>query len=344
MTNLILCGGAGTRLWPLSRNSRPKQFYPLFGGKSIFQETVERNRVVADRFWVAANRVQMELARDQLGACGNPPTQFLIEPSGRNTAPAIALACLGLPVDEVVFVTPSDHRMNRHEDYWRAVGRAKALAEQGYVVTFGITPTFPETGFGYIEADGENVKSFREKPDAATARDYVDSGRYLWNSGMFVFRAGTYLEELENHCREVLDASRRAFAAGKTSLGIEPTLSDMTAIPSISIDYAVMEKSSRVKVVACDPGWSDLGSFDALADEVPPSSLGNSILGPGNPILVDARNNLVVGGTRKIALVDVEGLMIIDTPDALLIVKRGSSQKVKDVVNELKHSDAHLLK
>jgi mannose-1-phosphate guanylyltransferase len=343
MTNLILCGGAGTRLWPLSRNSRPKQFYPLFGGKSIFQETVERNRVVADRFWVAANLVQMELARDQLVSCGNPPAQFLIEPVGRNTAPAIALACLALPADEVVFVTPSDHRMNRQENYWRAVGRAKTLAEQGFLVTFGITPSFPETGFGYIEADGEAVKSFREKPDAVTAQVYVDSGRYLWNSGMFVFRAGTYVEELGKHCPEVLEPSLRALAAGKTAVGIEPSLADMNAIPSISIDYAVMEKSDRVKVVACDPGWSDLGSFDALADEVPPSTQGNSVLGAVNPIHIDCRNNLVVGGSRKIALVDVEDLMVIDTPDALLIVKRGNSQKVKDVVNELKTSDPHLL-
>jgi mannose-1-phosphate guanylyltransferase len=343
MTNLILCGGAGTRLWPLSRNSRPKQFYPLFGGKSIFQETVERNRVVADRFWVAANLVQMELARDQLVSSGNPPAQFLIEPVGRNTAPAIALACLALPHDEVVFVTPSDHRMNRQDDYWRAVGQAKTLAEKGFLVTFGIKPTFPETGFGYIEADGEDVKSFREKPDAATAQAYVDSGRYLWNSGMFVFRAGTYLEELGLYCPEVLESCRRALAAGRTSQGIEPSLSDMNAIPSISIDYAVMEKSQKVKVVACDPGWSDLGSFDALAEEVPPGDLGNSVLGTDALITVGSRNNLVVAGTRKIALVDVEDLMVIDTPDALLILKKGSSQKVKDVVAELKKQGSRLL-
>lgn len=343
MTNLILCGGAGTRLWPLSRNSRPKQFYPLFGGKSIFQETVERNRVVSDNFWVAANLVQMELARDQLVACGNPPAQFLIEPVGRNTAPAIALVCLALPADEVVFVTPSDHRMNRQEDYWRAVDRAKALAEQGFLVTFGIQPTFPETGFGYIEAEGESVKSFREKPDATTAQAYVASGKYLWNSGMFVFRAGTYLEELGRHSPELLVAAQCALATAKTSHGIEPSLAEMNAIPAISIDYAVMEKSTRVKVVACNPGWSDLGSFDALAEEVPIGSAGNAVLGSQTPIFVDAKGNLVVAGNRKVALVDVEGLMVIDTPDALLIVKKGSSQKVKDVVTELKKEGSRLL-
>jgi mannose-1-phosphate guanylyltransferase len=343
MTNLILCGGAGTRLWPLSRNSRPKQFYPLFGGKSIFQETIERNRVVADRFWVAANQVQIELARDQLISCGNPPARFLIEPAGRNTAPAIALACLAMPADEIVFVTPSDHRMNRQDDYWRAVGRAKVLAEQGFLVTFGIQPTFPETGFGYIEADGETVKSFREKPDAATAQAYIDSGRYLWNSGMFVFQAGTYLAELAQHCPEVLEACQRALKDGDTPQEIVPTLADMNSIPSISIDYAVMEKSSQVRVVACDPGWSDLGSFDALYDEVSKGPGTNAVLGSLAPTFIDARNNLVVGSHRKIALVDVEDLIVVDTPDALLIIKRGSGQKVKDVVMELKKQGSGLL-
>lgn len=343
MTNLILCGGAGTRLWPLSRNSRPKQFYPLFGGKSIFQETVERNLKVADRFWVASNQVQMDLAREQLAECGNPPADFLIEPVGRNTAPAIALACLALPPEEVVFVTPSDHRMNKLDDYWRAVTRAKTLAGEGFLVTFGILPTYPETGFGYIEADQEVVTSFREKPDAKTAQAYVESGRYLWNSGMFVFQAGTFLTELGRHSPEVLARSKEAFAVSQTAQGILPSFEAMNAIPSISIDYAVMEKSDKVRVVTCDPGWSDLGSFDALAEEVEAGSAGNAVLGAGAPVFVDAARNLVVGSGRKVALVDVEDLLVIDTPDALLIVRKGSSQKVKDVVAELKKNDQGLL-
>lgn len=336
MTNLILCGGAGTRLWPLSRQSLPKQFYPLFGGKSIFQETIERNRPVADRFFVAANRVQIDLARNQLAACGEALTQALVEPVGRNTAPAIALACLNLPPKEIVFVTPSDHRMNRLEDYLRAVQRARDLALQGFLVTFGITPTFPETGFGYIEADGEVVKSFREKPDAATAQAYLDSGRYLWNSGMFVFQAGVFLEELGRHSPEVL-AACRAVAS------LEPTLEAMNTIPSISIDYAVMEKSDRVRVVACDPGWSDLGSFDALAEEVAAGADGNAVLGNPAPVFVESRGNLVVSRDRQIALVGVENLLVIDTPDGLVIAKKGTSQKVKDVVTELKKSNPELL-
>jgi mannose-1-phosphate guanylyltransferase len=184
------------------------------------------------------------------------------------------------------------------------------LAEQGFLVTFGIRPSYPETGFGYIEADGESVLSFREKPDPETAKLYFESGRHLWNSGMFVFQAGVFLEELKRHSPEVLTTCR-------TVGGVDPTLDQMKAIPSISIDYAVMERSDRVRVVSCDPGWSDLGSFDALFDEVPAGAGGNSVLGGQPPIFVDSRNNLVVGSGRKVALVDVEDLMIIDTPDAL---------------------------
>lgn len=336
MTNLILCGGAGTRLWPLSRQSLPKQFYPLFGGRSIFQETVERNLKVADRFFVAANRVQIDLARDQMGALGQKIAQSLVEPVGRNTAPAIALACLHLPPEEVVFVTPSDHRMNRLADYVRAVARAQALAEEGFLVTFGIQPTYAETGYGYIEAEGEAVKNFREKPDATTAQAYLESGRYLWNSGMFVFRAGTFLEELGRHSPEVLLACRAVNS-------LAPSLEAMNSIPSISIDYAVMERSNRVRVVSCDPGWSDLGSFDALAEEVPAGPDGNALLGHPKPVFVDSRGNLVVSRDRQIALVGVEDLLVIDTPDGLVIAKKGTSQRVKDVVAELKKTNPGLL-
>jgi len=336
MTNLILCGGVGSRLWPLSRESQPKQFYPLFGGKSIFQETILRNREVADRFFVASNALQMELAKKQLKATGDPEADFLVEPVGRNTAPAIALACLRLPKDEIVFVTPSDHRMTKLADYLRAVERAKVLAQEGFLVTFGITPTFPETGFGYIEAEGEVVRSFREKPDLETAQRYLESGRHFWNSGMFVFQAGIFLDELERYCPEVLSACR------KVGTG-QPSLDQMQAIPSISIDYAVMEKSQRVRVVSCDPGWSDLGSFDALSDEVGQPQEGNGVLGAQSPLFFGSKNNLVVGGKRKIAMIDVEDLIVIDTPDALLLVKKGSSQKVKDVVAELKKNGSALL-
>ncbi len=335
MTNLILCGGAGTRLWPLSRNRMPKQFYPLFEGRTLFEETVLRNKGLVDQFWVASNEVQMELARDQLARCGVDRFGCLVEPVGRNTAPAIALVCQGLPADEVVFVTPSDHLMTKPLEYGRAVRRAVELASAGNLVTFGIRPAYPETGYGYMEAEGETVLSFREKPDEATAEAYVASGRHYWNSGMFVFQAGVFLDELKRYSPEVLTACQKVKG--------DPSREQMEAIPSISIDYAVMEKSKRVRMVACDPGWSDLGSFDALFDEVTPMVGGNSVLGGQSPIFVDSRRNLVVGSNRKVALVDVEDLIVIDTADALLILKRGSSQKVKDVVGELKKEQSTLL-
>jgi mannose-1-phosphate guanylyltransferase len=189
--------------------------------------------------------------------------------------------------------------MTKPADYERAVKRAGELAAHGYLVTFGINPTSPDTGFGYIEAKGENLVSFCEKPDLATAKAYLESGRYFWNSGMFVFRAGVFLAELQKHSPEVYRACRAATTV---------THEAMMAIPSISIDYAVMEKTTLGKVVACDPGWSDLGSFDALYEDTEPRNDGNRVLSSLPPVFVEARNNLVVGSGRQIALIDVEGL------------------------------------
>lgn len=314
----------------------PKQFYPLFDGQTIFEETVRRNRGLVDRYFVASNAVQMNLAASQLSRCGVERFGSLVEPIGRNTAPAIALVCLALDPDEVVFVTPSDHRISKPNEYERAVRRAIELAKDGHLVTFGVRPSYPETGFGYIEADGEHVVSFREKPHLEAAKQYVAAGSYLWNSGMFVFRAGVFLDELKKYSPEVL-------AKCQSVEGTQPTLKQMQDIPSISIDYAVLEKSEKVKVVAFEPGWSDLGSFDALYEEIAGPHQGNASLGGVNPEYVRATNNLVVGSTRKICLAGVDDLIIVDTPDALLVVKRGESQLVKDVVDLLRKSESSLL-
>ncbi len=333
MTNLILCGGSGTRLWPLSRPEMPKQFYPLFSGRSLFEMTVDRNKALADHFYVASNQLQMGLATAQMANCGVTEFGSLVEPVGRNTAPAIALACMALvaadKTDELILITPSDHLMTKPADYERAVKRAGELAAQGYLVTFGIAPTYAETGFGYIEARGEDVVSFREKPDQATAEGYLRSGKHFWNSGMFVFRAGVFLAELKKHSPEVYHT-----CAAVSSV----TREAMLAIPAISIDYAVMEKTALAKVVACDPGWSDLGSFDALFDEVTPRTDGNRVLGAGAPVFVGSSGNLVVTSGRQVALVGVSDLLVVDTPDATLIVKKGASQSVKDVVALLKET------
>ncbi|MEI8095217.1 MAG: mannose-1-phosphate guanylyltransferase [Spirochaetales bacterium] len=333
MTNLILCGGSGTRLWPLSRPEMPKQFYPLFAGRSLFEMTVDRNKALADHFYVASNQLQMGLATAQLAKCGVTKFGSLVEPVGRNTAPAIALACMALvatgKADELVLVTPSDHLMTKPADYERAVKRAGELAAQGYLVTFGIAPTYAETGFGYIEARGEDVVSFREKPDQATAEGYLRSGKHFWNSGMFVFRAGVFLAELQKHSPEVYRT-----CAAVTSV----TREAMMAIPAISIDYAVMEKTALAKVVASDPGWSDLGSFDALYDEVVPRTDGNRVLGAGEPVFVESSGNLVVTSGRQVALVGVTDLLVVDSPHGLLVARRGASQSVKEVSSRLQSS------
>ena len=342
MVNLILCGGSGTRLWPLSRQNMPKQFVKLFGDRSLFQEAVLRNRPLCARTLVAANISQISIAGEQLKSLGIKDLEGLAEPVGRNTAPAIALALMGLPRDEIVLITPSDHRMSDLDNYRHAVFRAMELAKEGYLVTFGIHPQFAETGYGYIEADGENVLSFREKPDKATAESYVKSGRYFWNSGMFVFTAGVFLDELATQAPDLFAAIKEAFASIAPTLLLEPSREAMLRIPAISIDYAVMERSRLVKVVKCDPGWSDLGSFDALYDEAVSGEGENAVLAKQS-LLLNAKRCLVVGGTKPIVLDGVEDLIIVDTEAALLVMKRGESQKVKDIFQEIKEKHPELL-
>lgn len=340
MTNIILCGGSGTRLWPISRTLMPKQFVKLFDDKSLFQLTVERNRSQCSEQFIVSNAEQYFLALDQLGEMDAQNNRYLLEPVGRNTAPAIALACMALDPGEIVLITPSDHLIKNQHSYITAVTRAVELASAGNLVTFGITPTFAETGFGYIESNGEEVLSFKEKPDFQTATEYLNAGNYYWNSGMFCFKAGVFLEELSIHSPQSYEASQIAFKNATSNGMIRIHHEDMLSIPEDSIDYAVMEKSALVKVVAADIGWSDLGSFDALYDELPKDTQGNTV--NPNHVSIDSRNNLIYSSERKIATVDIEDLIIVDTADALLISRKGSSQKVKKVVEEIrKNSDLH---
>jgi len=325
MINIILCGGSGTRLWPISRTLMPKQFVKLFDGKSLFQLTVERNSTICEKQLIVSNTEQYFLALDQLDELSKTNTQYLLEPIGRNTAPAIALACLALKHDEIVLVTPSDHLIKDKNAYYKVVKRAEELAKNGSLVTFGITPTFAETGFGYIEATDENVLSFKEKPDLKTATAYLEAGNYYWNSGIFCFQAGSFLEELHTYSPEIYAACKTAYDHADISKMIRIKHDDMMAIPEKSIDYAVMEKSASVKVVASTIGWSDVGSFDALSEELPN----------------DEYNNLIISN-KPVSLIDVEDLIIIDTDDALLISKKGSSQKVKEIVNSYRESNPEL--
>ena len=349
MTNVILCGGSGTRLWPISRILMPKQFVKLFDSKSLFQLTVQRNSIICNNQYIVSNTEQYFLALDQLEEMPKKDTkvsfdsssvnkinaQYLLEPVGRNTAPAIALACMNLPKDEIVLVTPSDHLIKDEIEYKKVLEKAEQLASEDYLVTFGITPTFAETGFGYIEVNGLDVKAFHEKPDKQTAQSYLEAKNYYWNSGMFCFKAGVFLDELQKYSPNIFEASLKALNnTMATNAMTRIKHDDMLNIPEDSIDYAVMEKSSIVKVVPSDINWSDVGSFDSLFEELPKDKNNNTI--NSNHISIDSRNNLIYGDERKIATVDIEDLIIVDTGDALLISKKGSSQKVKQIVSEIK--------
>jgi mannose-1-phosphate guanylyltransferase len=318
----------------------PKQFVKLFGDRSLFQLTVERNSKLCSSMLIVSNSEQYFLALDQMEELGKTNNSYILEPIGRNTAPAIALSCMSVDESDVVLVTPSDHLIKDERSYQEAVKRAETLAKEDKLVTFGITANYPEVGYGYIEAEGEDVKSFKEKPDEKTAQEYIKKGNYYWNSGMFCFKAGVFLEELKKHSPKIYEASKRAFENAKKESLIRITHQDMQDIPSNSIDYAVMEKSTKVKVVPSDMGWSDLGSFDALYEELPKDSDNNTK--NSHHISINSHNNLIMTYSKKIATIDIDDLIIIDTADALLVSKKGSSQKVKDVVDRLKEEGSEL--
>lgn len=349
MTNMILCGGNGTRLWPISRTLMPKQFIKLFDDKSLFQLNLARNKQIFDKHYVVSNAEQYFLAYDQIEECNNlEDTRFLLEPIARNTAPAIALACMTLDYEEIVLVSPSDQLIKNTEEYKKVVGDAIQLAKQDFLVTFGIKPEHPETGFGYIEAcnpagtrtNGEDVKAFHEKPNLEKAKEYVQAGNYYWNSGMFCFKAGVFLDELKKHSPKIYNTSLSAINNSKQEQLTKIAHDDMANIPEDSIDYAVMEKTDKVKVVCADIGWSDLGSFDALDNEYEKDENGNTI--DENLISINSKDNFVYTSDRMVTLADVDDMIIVDTPDALLVTKKGSSQKIKDIVKELKGRETEL--
>ena len=333
MTNVILSGGSGTRLWPISRTLFPKQYNKLFEGLSLFQKTFQRNHRHCEKSIIITNQEQYFMAFDQLGEI-RQQALFLLEPVGRNTAPAIALAALMLDPEDVMLVTPSDHLVKEQKTYEKVLQEANALAKEGYLVTFGITPEYPETGYGYIEAKGNDVLSFKEKPDVSTAQEYLDQGNYFWNSGIFCFTAGVFLEELKTHRPDIYEKTKEAFSHARQDQALRIGYESMLAIPDESIDYAVMEKSQKVKVIPSTIGWSDMGSFESLYDELPKDHLGNTL--DTQCLNLESRDNLIISQERMIATIDVDNLMIVDTADALLVAKRGSGQKVKQVVAQLK--------
>lgn len=347
MTNIILCGGTGTRLWPLSRSLMPKQFIKLFNNDSLFKMCINRNINFCENMVVVSNAEQYFLAKDQVAEIKhNNNFGFILEPVAKNTAPAITLACMGLDKNEIVLVSPSDHLIKDLEAYENALNEGKALAEQGYLVTFGIKPTHAETGYGYIKTSKEDVnkvEGFYEKPNEEMAKKYFENDIYYWNSGMFMFKVGTLLDEMLLHANDIYKQCKNAYLNAKKDNGITRISTEyMQKIASESIDYALMEKSEKIKMVPCDMGWSDLGSFEALGNEFQEDESGNKA--NANYKQIDSKNNFIYSESDKkiISTIDVEDLVVIDTKDALLISKNGSSKKVKEVVNELiENNDKH---
>ena len=348
---VVLSGGAGTRLWPVSRSMHPKQLLPIVADESMLQVTVAR---FADGFTppiVVGGEDHRFLISDQLGEAGVGAMTIILEPEGRNTAAAIALAAhvaLAFDVDAVLVVAPSDHVITDAVAFRAAIDAALPAARAGHLVTFGIRPRGPETGYGYIEigdalpglAGVNAVARFVEKPDAIRAQGFVDGGRHAWNGGIFVFTASAYLAALVDHAPEIAAACTAAMADASTDAAFtRPAKTAFLACPNVSIDYAVMEKTNRAAVVPVEMGWSDVGSWSALWDIAPHDSDGNFL--DGDVVAVASHNNLVrVDRGPAVSLVGVDDMIVVSTRDSVLVVPRAKAQDVKLVVNELKRRDS----
>jgi mannose-1-phosphate guanylyltransferase/mannose-6-phosphate isomerase len=348
---VILSGGSGSRLWPMSRTALPKQFLSLVSDKTLFQETLLRlsdlDRLAAPI--VVCNVEHRFMAAEQLRDIHITPTAMLLEPEGRNTAPAVAVAAFSaMAQDEnaTLLVLPADHLIQNVKAFHQAIMSAVKLAEDDKLVTFGITPTSAATGFGYIEQgaalnDGGNafaVSRFVEKPDAATAQTFLDSGRFYWNSGMFVFKARTYLKELQAHQPAIYEASQRAWQNGRHDLDFCRLDGEaFRASPSDSIDYAVMERTQAAAMVTADLGWNDIGSWDALGDALPTDANGNVIR--GDVFAPETRQSYIRAENRMVAAIGVDNLVIVETTDAVLVAHKNYSQSVKKIVEYLKQAE-----
>ncbi|MET0814584.1 MAG: mannose-1-phosphate guanylyltransferase/mannose-6-phosphate isomerase, partial [Pseudoxanthomonas sp.] len=339
---VLLSGGSGTRLWPLSREAYPKQFLPLVGEDTMVQATWRRVAPLASIApIIVANEEHRFLVAEQLRQIGAPAPAILLEPVGRNTAPAIAAAALqamSTGHDPLLLVLPSDHVVRDPDAFRRAVVEASAIAQVGALVTFGIVPDAAETGFGYIQSEQgpglQKVLRFVEKPDEATAQGYLDAGGYYWNSGMFLFRASRYLEELRKFRPDIVDAVGLAFASAQHDGDfIRLDRQAFSASPADSIDYAVMEKTADAMVLPVDIGWNDVGSWSALWDVAEHDADGNSH--HGDVIAVDTRNSYAYA-QRLVALVGVDDIVVVETDDAVLVARKDRVQEVKQVVAQLK--------
>jgi mannose-1-phosphate guanylyltransferase / mannose-6-phosphate isomerase len=344
MTPVILSGGSGTRLWPLSRGQYPKQFLPLVTQNTMVQETMLRLSGLAglNNPIAVCNEDHRFMMAEQLWEIGVKPTAIILEPVGKNTAPAVAMAALSASSqDEVLLVLPADHVILNIEAFHLAIAKAEALAKQGNLVTFGIVPTHPETGYGYIMKDSRRlgdaykVAAFVEKPDLVAAKNYVNSGDYLWNSGMFAFTAGNFLKELEKYNPEMLLACKQALSSAIIDLDfIRLDKATFSACPADSIDYAVMEKTDKAAVIPLDASWNDVGSWSALWDVTDKDASGNAV--SGDVLTLDTKNSYIYSEDKLVTIIGVEDLVVVETKDAVMIAPKARVQEVKQIVDQLK--------
>lgn len=346
----ILCGGAGSRLWPVSRELHPKPFIRLTDGLSLLQKAFLRGALLPDvkEILTVTNSELLFKIEDEMNAVNdkNIHTSFILEPFGRNTSAAIAAAAIQIAEkhgdDTLLLILAADHLIADQDAFQKAVMEASKLALSGKLITFGIQPSEPNTGYGYIEADGNQVLRFVEKPTLEVAETYLATKRFFWNSGMFLFTAGAILKAMQECCPDILSATKVCMSLSLSTnnkSGTQLTLeSDSFAkVPDNSIDYAVMEQYKNIAVVPCDIGWTDVGSWLMLGDLMAPDAKGNRI--NGEACLHDVTNCFIQSSDRLVGAVGVDGLLIIDTPDALLVANKSRAQDVKHIYTQLKHQD-----